>query len=66
LQTTGVRTNGASQVKKKVRQKLEKEKRRVERRQRQPASATRLGSHKVRYELSGRTQAVAQGGLGAV
>ena len=53
-------------MKKKVRQKLEKEKRRVERRQRQPASATRLGSHKVRYELSGRTQAVAQGGLGAV
>ena len=53
-------------MKKKVRQKLEKEKRRVERRQRQPAPATRLGSHKVRYELSERTQAIAQGGLGAV
>ena len=53
-------------MKKKVRQKLEKEKRRVERRQRQPAPATRLGSHKVRYELSERSQAIAQGGLGAV
>jgi len=51
-------------VKKKVRQKLEKEKRRVERWQRQPASATRLGSLEVRYDLIGRTQAVAQGGFG--